>query len=232
MDIKVVVPASGTGSRLGGKVPKQFLHIDSVPILKHTLDIFENCPFVSEIAIAVPEGYISHVKGYGLSKVRHIVIGRDERAESVYAALKCFSQVHNNPIVLIHDGIRMFITGELIAAVAESAQKYGAAVAAAPVTETIKQVDETGKILATPDRRGLWRAQTPQGFTYDIIMNAYSMAEAGGYLSLATDDSALVEHLCLPVCIVPGNPENIKITNSTDLIIARALFDAREAGEI
>jgi len=195
------------------------------PILRRTLAVFAGLSCVSEIAVAVPDGFLSHVQAYGFEKVRHIVTGKATRAESVFAALQCFEQ--NDGIVLVHDAARPFVTEEIIKAVADASSKYGAAVACAPVTDTIKQVDSDGKIIATPDRRNLWQAQTPQGFTYEILMRAYAKAQADGYLAAATDDSALVERLGMPVHIVPASPSNIKITTPADLIAARAFLENR-----
>jgi len=218
--ISVVIPASGAGLRLGGDTPKQFLKLGGEPILKRTISIFEGLDMVSEIAVAVPVGYENDVSAYGFEKLKYIISGEKTRAESVYAALKCLNA--DTEIVLIHDGIRPFVTPELIKNVAEAVRKYGAAVACAPVTDTIKEVDAQGKIISTPNRQNLWRAQTPQGFSYEIITRAYQQAESGGYLATATDDSALVERLGISVFIVPGSDRNIKITTPPDLITAQA----------
>lgn len=223
MKVKVVIPASGAGVRLGGDILKQFLHLGGEPILKRTLSIFNALEIVAEIAVAVPEGYLAEVEGYKIPKLRHIVAGKQSRAESVFAALKCL-EGNSETIVLIHDGIRPFVTRETIEAVAEATQKHGASVACSPVTDTIKQVDAQGKIISTPDRSTLWQAQTPQGFMYDAIFRAYIAAEAEGVLHNATDDSALAERIGIHVKIVPSSPANIKITTQTDLEIARALI--------
>jgi len=235
LEIKIVIPASGAGVRLGGDIPKQFLQLGGEPILKRTLSIFSRMKIVSEIAVAVPEGYAEEVRDYDIPKLTHIVTGEKTRAESVYAALKCFNAdyMHSRQnkhleasdyIALIHDGIRPFVTPEIIEAVAKAAKEHGAAVACAPVTDTIKQVSQ-GIITSTPNRKTLWQAQTPQGFTYETILQAYAAAEENGYLSEATDDSALAERIGTKVHIVPSSPANIKITTPTDLLIARALLE-------
>jgi len=250
LKINVVIPASGAGVRLGGDIPKQFLHLGGEPILKRTLAVFDSCEIVAEIAVAIPEGYADEVAAYNFPKVKHIVTGEKTRAESVFAALKCFCQKQgdclrlreNAPhptcalgahcalgapraqIILIHDGVRPFVTHDLIERVAQAAKKYGAAIAASPVTDTIKMVGADGKISATPDRAALWQAQTPQGFTYRDILEAYAAAEPGGTLSAATDDSLLAERMGIRVKIVPSSPENIKITTPADLKIAEALL--------
>ncbi|MCL1842888.1 MAG: 2-C-methyl-D-erythritol 4-phosphate cytidylyltransferase [Defluviitaleaceae bacterium] len=229
MKVKVVIPASGAGVRLGGDIPKQFLEIDGEPVLKRTLAVFNALEITEEIAVAVPTKYLHTVESYGFSKLRHIVPGGENRAESVFAALNCFAKVcpaSINPgqIILIHDGIRPFVSHEIITNVAAAAAKYGAAVACTRVTDTIKQADSHGKIKHTPPRETLWQAQTPQGFTYEIIRRAYETAAAENRLSQATDDSALAEALGIGVQIVESSPANIKITTQTDLKIAEAML--------
>ena len=216
--IRVIIPASGAGTRFGADVPKQFLMLGGEHILKRTISIFQAMDEIDEIAVAVPIGYTETVKAYGLSKVRCIVEGGASRAASVKAALSALPT--NTDIVLIHDGVRPFATPCLVREVINAVKKYGAAVPCIPVTDTIKQTDPTGKIIATPDRGNLWRAQTPQGFTYDIITAAYRKAEHDGMD--ATDDSALVERMGISVYVVQSEPSNIKITTAEDMAIATA----------
>jgi len=222
--ISVVIPASGAGTRFGANIPKQFLDLNGQQILQHTISIFQNISIVDEIAVAVPEGYGHEVENYGFSKVKHIVDGGESRAHSVFTSLK---KLHSDTkIVLIHDGVRPFVTEELIDAIIQATKTNGAAIACIPVTDTIKKANSSGKIIETLDRNQLWSVQTPQGFTYDIIMKAYKQAEKDGALGQTTDDSALVERLQIPVSIVPSSASNIKITTSEDLKIAKAFIGA------
>ena len=223
MQIKVIIPASGKGSRFGGDLPKQFQRLDGQPILKRTIAVFDEMDSISDIAVAVPVQYISTVENYGFDKVRHIIEGGVSRAASVYAALKCL-KARNSDIILIHDGARPFVTAEIIETVAAAAAKHGAAIACAPVTDTIKQTDPSGRITNTPDRSHLWHAQTPQGFTYEIITSAYAQADKDGILNQATDDSFLIERMNLPVYIVQCPPSNIKITTLEDMSTAELLL--------
>jgi len=220
MQIKVVIPASGKGIRLGGKIPKQFQLLGGLPILFRTIDAFQKHEMVTEIVLAVPSEYVQEVKGYGFEKVLHVVEGGICRVSSVNNALQVISK---GGIVLIHDGARPFVSAETITAVATVANKYGAAVACTPVTDTIKEVSSTGtgQIISTPNRNNLWRAQTPQGFTYDLIMQAQQDFEN---IENITDDSTLVERLGKPVYIVKDSPRNMKITTPEDLIIAEAFL--------
>ena len=218
--INVVIPASGVGSRFGADVPKQFLELKGEPILKRTISAFQNLDMIDEIAVAVAPEYAQMVENFGFNKVRHIVEGGQDRASSVYAALKCLPK--NTGIVLIHDGVRPFVTRSLTQAVVVAVKQHGAAVACTPVTDTVKKIDSDKKITETIDRSLLWSAQTPQGFTYDIIMKAYQMAEQDDILGQITDDSALVERMGIPVYAVRSDYLNMKITTKTDLIIAEA----------
>jgi len=225
MQIKVIIPASGMGRRLGGKIPKQFQLLGGLPILLRTIDAFQKHKMVIEIVVAVPPEYVQEVKNYGHDKVLNVVEGGDCRASSVNIALQVISK---GGIVLIHDGARPFVSEETITAVAVAVNKYGAAVACTPITDTIKEVspmviDEgVGQIISTPNRSNLWRAQTPQGFTYELIMQAHQGFENIKNKETITDDSALVERLGKPVYIVKDSPRNIKITTPEDLIIAEA----------
>ena len=220
--INVVIPASGVGARFGADRPKQFVELAGQPILKRAIMAFAQLDIVDQIAVAVPAGYAQTVAAYGIDKVRHIVEGGKDRAASVFEALKRLPK--ETETVLIHDGVRPLVTADLINAVAAAAKAYGAAIACTPVTDTIKEAGPGMEIKNTVDRSRLWRAQTPQGFTYGAILGAYEQGEKDGVLRQATDDSALVERLGTPVFIVPGSPRNIKITTAEDLIIAEAFL--------
>ena len=220
--IKIVIPASGVGARFGAGIPKQFTELKGEPILKRTISAFQCLDFVDEIAVAVPQGYAQTVASYGFDKVRHIIEGGENRASSVYAALKMLPA--DTEIVLIHDGVRPLVTDRLVQAVADAVKQHGAAIACAPVTDTIKQTNQNSKITATLDRNQLWSAQTPQGFTYSLIMEAFAQAEKDGVLAHVTDDSALAERLDIPVYVVRSSPANIKITTPEDLVIAKAML--------
>ena len=214
----MIIAASGTGSRFGGSVPKQFQLLDGQPILKRTIQIFHELDYVSEIAVAIPSGWAAEVEGYGFMKLRHIIEGGSSRAESVHKALTQLN-LKDEDIVLVHDGVRPFVTPETIFAVAIAAAENQAAIAAAPATDTIKQSDKTGHITQTLDRAMLWHAQTPQGFTYSLLKTAYQKAETDGILAQATDDSALAERLGIKVKLIPSPATNRKITTSADIPI-------------
>ena len=229
MSVATIIAASGSGLRLGGDIPKQFQLLGGRPILAHTLDAFTQADIVQDIFVAVPAGFAEHCRkmfsGHGYSKVREIIPGGASRAASVHAALKKLST--DTTIVLIHDGVRPFVSSRLVNAVVESARINGAATAVTALTDTLKEVDDSGRITATPDRRRFWRAQTPQGFTYELIMRAYAQGEADDILGHVTDDSALAERLGIPVYMVEGDAGNIKITTQEDLALGEILLRSK-----
>jgi len=225
MSIAVIIAASGSGQRLGGDKPKQFQPLGGKPVLAHSIRAFERLDIIDEIIIAAPAEFVTYTwdiaAQYGFLKVRKIVPGGANRARSVYAALQ---QLTDTRIVLIHDGVRPFISEEIIKSVAHAADTHGAAVAGIPLTDTIKEVNETFQVVQTLDRQRFWRVQTPQGFTYDIIKKAYAQGEKEGILDSATDDSMLVERLGIAVQMAEGHPGNIKITTREDLLLGEILL--------
>ncbi len=210
---------------MGGNVPKQFLPLDGIPVLVHTLRAFQRSPLIDEIFLVVPEADItaaSHdiVEEYGLSKVTSVLAGGAERQDSVANALLRVRDDHG--IVLVHDGVRPFVTGELIRQVAAAAEKHGAAVAGIPIKDTMKRVGAAGVVVETVDREGLWLAQTPQAFHRQVICAAYEEAALDGFSG--TDDASLVERMGVSVRMTPGDHDNIKITTPDDLALGAIIL--------
>lgn len=222
----VVIPAAGQGKRMNAGKNKQFLMINHVPLLIHTLRVFEEDLLCSEIVLVVNEqemDVIHHlVKEYHITKVTKVVVGGDERQQSVYEGLK---KIQGNPIVLIHDGARPFIRVKTIHQLIAKADEEGAAVVAVPVKDTIKQVQQN-QITATVDRSSLWSIQTPQAFHLEEITYAHKVAEKENLKG--TDDASLLEHLNRPIAIVRGDYENFKITTPEDMIFAEAIIKNRK----
>lgn len=226
--VVAVIPAGGTGKRMGSAVPKQFLMLGDRPLILHALLIFERAPTVAEVILVVPRDERDRalrevVERYGLKKVRKVVAGGATRQESVYHGLGETGE--DTEIVVVHDAVRPFVTEDMIERSIEAARQDGGAIVAVPMKDTPKQAGPDGKIQRTLDRSGLWLAQTPQTFRRGILIEAYRKAEIDGLH--ATDDAALVERMGHPVGIVPGSWENIKITTSEDLVIAEAILAAR-----
>jgi 2-C-methyl-D-erythritol 4-phosphate cytidylyltransferase len=222
----VVIPAAGQGKRMNAGKNKQFLLIDKIPLLIHTLRVFEEDLLCKGIVIVVnkdeEESIRSLVKKYKIKNVIHIVVGGEERQQSVYCGLQ---KIDGNPIVLIHDGARPFIQLEDVHHVVKTTDAKGAAVIAVPVKDTVKLVDDN-EIVQTVDRSALWSAQTPQGFHLEEIKNAHKKAAHEGFVG--TDDASLMEYLNRPVAIVEGNYENLKITTPEDLLFAEAIIKKRK----
>ena len=223
MSVCAIVPAGGSGTRMGGTVPKQFRSLNGKPILYHTLKTLQNCGTISEIILVVPEKEYetAHTDWLGkLEIVKKVVIGGEKRQDSVYNGFCEASQ--DSEIVLVHDGVRPFLSQKMIADSIDAAREYGAAITAIPVHDTIKRVDTSGLVSQTIDREGLWRVQTPQAFRYSLLLNAFNKAKSENFY--ATDEGALIEHLGEPVKIVEGLEQNIKITRPEDLELSKAFI--------
>lgn len=223
--ISVVIAASGMGKRMNADINKQYILLKGKPILAYTIEQFEKNEYIDEIIIVAREEEKQYcleevVKKYNFSKVINIVSGGDERQDSVYEGLKAVNK--SCSIVLIHDGVRPFIRDVDILNSIDAAIKYGSSVIGTRVKDTIKIVDRNNHIVDTPDRRILWAVQTPQTFSYELILKAYKHAKDEGFIG--TDDSMLVERLGHKVKIIEGSYANIKITTPEDLKLAELLL--------
>ena len=226
MNVAIIV-AAGRGSRAGGARAKQFREISGIPIIIHTLSRFELCETVEEAVVVLPSDACGEFRAlaasHGLRKVSRAVAGGETRAESVWRGLEALRGLGVG-VVAVHDGARPFVTPEEIDRTVREARANGAAILAAPVTDTIKETDGA-RVLRTLERARLWRAQTPQCFRHELLRRAYELALASGLD--ATDDSALVERLGAAVSIVEGGAHNIKITTPQDFALAEALMRTR-----
>ncbi len=210
---------------MGGGVPKQFLPLAGVPVLVHTLRAFQRSPIIDEIFLVVPEGDMAAVRrdfveGHGLSKATAVIAGGTERQDSVANALMQVRDVHG--IVLVHDGVRPFVSGELISRVVAAADEHGAAAVGVPVRDTVKSVSTAGEVVKTVEREGLWLTQTPQAFRRQLICAAYEKAAQDRFFG--TDDSSLVERMGVSVRMIPGDHDNIKLTTPEDLALGAIIL--------
>jgi 2-C-methyl-D-erythritol 4-phosphate cytidylyltransferase len=227
-DVGVIVVAAGRGRRMGEEMPKQFLPLAGVPVLLRALRPFVSHPDVTETVVVLPATIAANPPEW-LAGLRDgtltLVPGGQERADSVAAGLGALSGACR--LVLVHDGARPLVEVETVDRVIAAARAHGAAIAAVPLADTLKRVDERSdhrRIAETVSRRGLWRAQTPQGFLREVLEAAHATRddESGP----PTDDAEMVERLGTPVHIVPGSPRNLKITSPDDLAVAEALLEA------
>jgi 2-C-methyl-D-erythritol 4-phosphate cytidylyltransferase len=215
-----IIPAAGQGRRMGSATAKQFLELAGEPILVHTLRRFEECPEIDAVIVALPEGssaeFLQIAARAGLRKVTRVIPGGAERQESVGRAL-ALVRAESAGVVVVHDGVRPFVTPEQISAVVERAAEAGAAILAVRATDTVKEVDELG-VVRTLDRSRIALAQTPQAFRYAWLRDAFDRAVKEAWE--VTDDASLVEQAGYRVEIVEGSPFNIKITRPEDLELA------------
>lgn len=213
----VVIVAAGKGTRMGTKESKQYLLLQNKPIIVHTLELFERIEAVDSIVLVTGEDDIGRCEGYiaeyGISKVKQVISGGKERQDSVYRGLLALSGAVE--WVMVHDGVRPFAAKAHILACLSQAKESEAAVLAVPVKDTIKVVDPSGTIQATPERRSLWAIQTPQAFRLSLLLRGYEEAAKDGFIG--TDDAMLVERLGQPVQVVEADYYNIKITTPEDL---------------
>jgi 2-C-methyl-D-erythritol 4-phosphate cytidylyltransferase len=236
MKVVVIIPAAGLGTRMApvpsGKSKsappsKQFTELGGTPILLHTLRRFAASPQVAEIYIALREneikGFRARLEKEGpdvLRKKVQLVVGGEHRQQSVAHALAAVVAAPDD-VILVHDAVRPFVTEEMIQEVIEAVQKHGAAIAAMPAVDTVKQVERTSDgalITATLPRERIVMAQTPQGFRFDVLKKAFDEAAADGFTG--TDEASLVERSGHEVEVVMGSPRNIKITTPGDMELA------------
>jgi 2-C-methyl-D-erythritol 4-phosphate cytidylyltransferase len=220
-----VIPAGGIGARMGSRRPKQYLSVAGLPLLVRTLRALRSCRGLEGVVVAAPADRIvatrSLLARYRVESV-DVVAGGSSRQESVWRGLQAIPP--SAQWVVVHDGVRPFVTGDLVTCVLAAARRWGAATCGIPVRETVKRVSE-GMVQATVDRDGLWLIQTPQAFRRDLLWEAHERARRDGFTG--TDDAVLVERLGSPVAMVGGLPHNVKITTPEDLSAARLWLGRR-----
>lgn len=220
MHVTAIVPAAGAGIRFGGAVKKQFIALNGLPILSHTLRALAASNALAAIIVVVPPGEESRgreaLEFARIDLETEVVPGGQARQDSVYIGLQRAKA--ETDLVLIHDGVRPFVSREVVLATIEAAKECGAAVAAVPAIDTIKRVDTDGFVIETLPRGQLWSIQTPQVFHYALLMQAHRVVRECGII--ATDDAALVERIGGMVKVVRGSYENLKITSEEDLPLA------------
>lgn len=224
-----IILAAGSGKRMGSEIPKQFLLLDGKPILYYTLKAFEDSR-IDNIILVVGKNDIEYCRKeiaqkFKLEKVKAIVEGGKERYHSAFQGIK---QADGAEYVLIHDGARPFITAEIINRTIEEVITHKACIVGVPTKDTIKMVDDKGFVYETPDRNKLWSIQTPQAFSYELILEAYNKLLSLPVVNLQniTDDAMVVEQMLhQPVKLVMGSYRNIKITTVEDLIIGNSFLE-------
>lgn len=228
-DVGVVIVAGGSSTRTGGaeKELKQFRWVAGKPALLHSLQTFMARPDVVSVVVVLPREYAADPPPWVFQcDIDRLMIstGGRSRTESVANGLEDLPDEAS--VVLIHDAARPLVGDETIERVITSVRKGNCAIAALPVVDTLKEVDESGRIVRTVERERLWRAQTPQGFPREVIERAHRDAKVNHVA--ATDDAALCERLGIPVCVVRGAERAMKLTEEADFARAEALFTLLE----
>lgn len=219
--IGVIIVAAGSGTRMGGGIPKQFRELGGIPILTRAAEAFFKHPLVDDIFIVTKSEYLAFCKDkilapFGLTA--GVVTGGVQRQDSVKNGLQALPS--DTDFVLVHDGARPFVSERLITDCIEMVVRTQAAVAAVPVKDTVKRCED-GVFAETPERSTLYNVQTPQCFSVTLLREAFQKAEEDGFSG--TDDSILVERMCKKVYLVKGEYSNIKITTEEDMLTGEAI---------
>ena len=228
MQVFAILPAAGLGTRLAGPQPKQFLILDGLPILIHSLRAFAAVERVQAIYVAVRQPEIERVQAqiaeyaaeYGFAGRVKVVEGGDNRQESVSHALTALPASADD-VVLVHDAVRPLIDAATIERTIDAVIEHGAAIVGLPAVDTIKQVERTAHgalITSTIPREFIVLAQTPQGFRYGLLQSAFAEAQADGFIG--TDEASIVERSGHAVAVVHGSAVNLKITQTGELALA------------
>lgn len=224
-----VIVAAGKGKRMGTEISKQFLPLCGKEILAHTVEKFENTEIIRDIVLVTGTDSLDDVQDmvqeYNWKKIISVTEGGRERQDSVWNGLKQVSD--DTEIVLIHDGVRPFVTENILLDSIQTALEMGGCVAGVPAKDTIKVCDAENIAVVTPDRSTLWQIQTPQTFRKDLIVKAYEKAAKDGFIG--TDDASLAEHSGYSVKVIMGSYRNIKITTKEDLLIGEAFLKEGQA---
>lgn len=227
--LAVIIPAAGSGSRMGTRIPKPFLELNGSTILEHTIRSFVKLGLVRQVIIATSKDWFSKVEqilgSFSADLDSFFVVeGGLERQHSIYNALQVVSE--DIDLVAVHDAVRPFVSDSLINKCAEMAGELGGAIVAVPAKDTIKKVSAEKLIKETPDRSELWQAQTPQIFQKKLLVSAYKSAQEEKFVG--TDDASLVERIGGRVGVVEGDRRNLKITYPIDLKVAEMILNEEE----
>lgn len=226
-EIGAVIPAAGQGKRMGAGYNKQFLLLRGQPILAHTVRLFQESRYVSEIVIVGAESDFLDIRElvnhYKFDKVVAISQGGAHRQDSVRAGVQALSPTIQR--IVVHDGARPLLTLQAFHRFLGETESFSAAIMGIQLKDTVKRVDLAGKVLETPPRERLRAIQTPQIFDRGILEEAHLSALSAGYYG--TDDASLLEWMGYPVQVVEGLQENIKVTTPEDLWLAERILGQR-----
>jgi 2-C-methyl-D-erythritol 4-phosphate cytidylyltransferase len=216
-----IILSAGKGERIGSSTPKQYLKLNNKPVLEYSLDLFEGMNEIDGCILVVDKNWTRNKSQINLrqyQKIIKIIEGGQRRQDSVYNGVCAVPK--NTDIIIIHDSARPFPPVDAIKKGIKEAKKIGGCILAVPVRDTIKEVNKNGRIIKTPKRENLFIAQTPQIFKYSVFNKLKETLKSEEEL---TDDAMLFERSGKPVSIVMGGYDNIKITDSQDILIAEKI---------
>lgn len=236
-ELAIIVVAAGRGSRVGAGLPKQYRNLAGRPLLAHTLSALTRAapgakllPVIHKDDLELFRSKVAPLTAEKMKDIAGPVFGGATRQESVHAGLEALAVDNPTKIVLIHDAARLFVSDTLVERAVAAATAHGAAVPGVPLTDTIKEIDEEGLVLATPPRSQLRAVQTPQAFRFDLILAAHRSAAKSGVGDLP-DDAAVAEWAGHRVHVFLGDAANMKVTTTEDLVIAETRL-IRELADI
>ncbi len=226
-----IILGAGKGLRMASTLRKQYLELDGIPVLVHTLNAFDRHPCVSQIFLVTPaEDHAfcrSHILSpHSIETPVEMVAGGPTRQESVYNGLQAARSAGLTPdktMALVHDGVRPFVSHGLLDRLMEGALPRRGAIPALPMTDTVKESRDGIDVAGTVDRKRLYRVQTPQVFSLDLLLSAYETAKTTGFQ--ATDDASVMENSGHAVSLVKGSEANIKLTTPWDMKLASFLIE-------
>lgn len=226
--IVTIIPAAGRSKRMASPTSKQFMFLDNMPVLAHTLKAFERSKKTDEVIVVGNAKDLDFVrsnilKKYDFKKVTHLIQGGRRRQDSVFKGLQALPP--DTEYVVVHDGARPLITPELIDKAISEVKRWSAVVVGIPLKDTIKLATQDQVVEYTLDRPRLWAIQTPQVFKTEILFRAHRQAKLDKVWG--TDDAMLVERIGYPVKVLMGSEENVKITTPLDMVTARAILMRR-----
>jgi len=227
--VYTIVPAAGSAIRMGLGYSKAYVDVAGKPLLARTVESLLACPFIDRITVAVRPDEVALAMGEVIDKFNfedrvELIAGGYERQQTVDRLLAAAPSERD--LILVHDGARPLVSNNLIHEVLESAARWGAAIAAIPLSDTVKESTDGGETVSgTLDRTRLYRAQTPQAFHRDLLVSAHRRARKE--IWEVTDDASLMEQMGHEVRIVPGEERNMKITTLDDLELVRWIVQSR-----
>ena len=231
--VVALLTAAGTGSRMGQDIPKQFMHVENKPIIIHTMEAFQKHPSVDAIIVVTLPAWIDVLKAYArqfnITKLRWVVSGGQSGQESIYNGLNTLkAELDEETIVMVHDGNRCMVSGEIISDSLATFKQHGSAVAAIPCVEAVFRSEDHGhsSTISIP-REQLFRTQTPHTYTLGKLLWAHEEAKKRGITSTAAS-CTLMQQLGEVVYFSKGSEENLKITTVEDMMIFKALLHTKK----